>query len=179
MLPEPPVADDYREVIAAADELRRVLARFGSGSHARAPPIDPQLALVRDWAEVELSRGVTGGRPANELARTAVRDLLLLYWHGYGRKPSRALAGPTRRFVSAFFDGIRGKEVELVCAWRPGEGEELPPRRAVPCPAAGSIPDLIRETLPRLTSEPLLAWWGNLRLKTPTFSRLMRTRGKA
>ena len=173
MLPDQPVADDYRRVIAATDELRDALQKFGSGPNARAPDVfglSFLLAGLRDWAEDALEERRAGGRPANGLAKEAVHDLLLLYWHGFGRKPSRSPTGPASRFIAAFFDGIRGAEVELIDDWRPEDGEDLPPRRKLPCPPARAIPDMVRHALPGLLSTPLPPWWEKFHLKRPRFS---------
>ncbi len=180
-------ASDYRKLLQSIATLRDALTPFGDGPECRLP-VHPfgllfQLEGVAAWAKGRLVEVHSGGRPQNRLFDAATRDLLRLYWHGFGLKPSPSPAGRAVRFLAAFFERLRGEtlddyDMQDDCDKDPASAMDGPEgakavvvrSRQVPVPWPSALPDLISKNLPTIERTPPGSWWGKLGLSRPAFS---------
>jgi hypothetical protein len=159
--------------MAAIDEFRAAVDVFGAGANIGLPApssmFGDDLANLKKWAEESLATTTGGGRPDNEHVNTLVRDLLLLYWHGFGQKPSCAHNGPTVRFIDFFLTPIRSWDWIGVCRYVTAVPPPFDRGLDVSIPTRDAIPETIRTTLPQITETAIPSWWWNLGLKQPSF----------
>ena len=169
-----PVCDEpaLRRVIAAIDEFLAAVSVFGAGVDVGLPEPQPlfatDLATLRAWAEERLAQTTQGSTSGNPLIDGLIRDLLLLYWHGFGRKPSRAPDGPTVRFTDFFLTPIRSWDWSTVCEYASSPPPSDGPLKVL-IPLRDAIPDVIQAVMPKVAGAPVPAWWQNLGLKPPSF----------
>lgn len=158
-------ADEWRRVLRAIDDLRLSLLPF----EERPPVSSLDFWFLDEWARKGLDAAQRRRRPPKTVWRAATVELLLLYWHAFGVRPSGARCGSTERFVAAFFAGLEGGTVELIDRWRPELGEPAPAERPLAPPPASACRDLIRSVLKGFPPKALPFWWGNIGLKRPHF----------
>ncbi len=139
----------FAELRKASAHLLKALAPFSPGRATEHGPVPDEWLESRHGAGklhralVELHRIADegenavrpGGRPrVDRDTRLIVKLLLPLYGLAFARKPSPVRGGPTVRFVSEFFEGIKGEW----CTGGSGEAEagqlRCTRRFAVPSP---------------------------------------------